>query len=231
MVIKVKEKKLSPTLVLVIFSIGLLLKVALAFSLPVYHDVGWYISLLEYHVSAFMNLIVLEHPPLGYSPYLLFLELFGLHDFVLRFVPLIFGLLELFTLYLVAKKWFGKRTADCTIILFSILYFATINTLSPEGDGSIMGFFSLLFFYCLSEHYDYLQRFHSEKDYSRKSTLFLFLSGFFLGILLLIKVRAILFFIPCILYSVYRTRNIFTTIKVLFPLCIISLLIFAIFPL
>ncbi|MEK6867955.1 MAG: glycosyltransferase family 39 protein, partial [Nanoarchaeota archaeon] len=271
-------------MVFLIFFIGLFLKIALAFSLPVYHDVGWYISLLEYHDSAFMNLIVLEHPPFGYYPYLLFMSLFGMHDFVLRFVPLIFGLLELLLVYLIAKKWFGRRTADCTIILFSLFYFAAINTLSPEGDGSIMGFFSLLFFYCISAYYDLdhlkdytkkkpflfhqLETDHGKCDFPRRAHFIrrpppvsarvglqfprdfplaskisakplvlhqwkipLLLAGLFLGILLLIKVRAVLFFIPCILYSCYKTRNFFRSFKDLFVLGIISVFVFAIFPL
>ena len=201
---KSKEKGLSPLLVLLIFFIGILLKVALAFSLPVYHDVGWYISLLEYHDAAFINLIVLEHPPLGYYPYLLFLELFGLHDFVLRFVPLLFGCLQLFLLYYVARKWFGKKTADYTIILSSLLYFAAINNLSPEGDGSIMGFFSLLFFYCVFEYYQSFKDYFAERR--QQNIIFFLLSGLFLGVLLLIKVRAILFFVPFFFTAIIKQR-------------------------
>lgn len=222
-----QNKPLPLILILFIFLSGLVLKIVLVYSLPLYHDVGWYISLLKHHDSSFMNLIVLEHPPWGYYPYLFSLELFGVHDYAIRLVPLFFGLLELALIYLIAKKWFGKRTADFSIILFSLLYFVVINTLSPEGDGSIASVFSLLLFYFFSAYYDA----YAECGSCAKKKLFLILSGVFLGALLLIKVRMILFFIPLFIYSLYRTRVFLQTVKDLFIVGLLSLLIFAIFPL
>lgn len=213
------KKQLHISLVLFVFLFGFFLKALLAFSLPIFHDVGWYISLAHYYDHTFMNLIVLEHPPFGYYPYFLFLTLFGTEDFVLRLVPFCFAVLEVFLMYLIAKNWFGKTTAQYTIILFSLTYFAAINALSPEGDGSIMSVISLLLFYCFFEYY---QR-HERK--------WLFWSGIFLGLHLLIKVRAVLFLIPLFLYSIYKTRNFFKTVVHMTIIGLLALIFFSIFPL
>ncbi len=208
-------------IVFVLFLLGIIFKLLLVFTLPVYHDVGWYISLLKHHDSAYMNLAIIEHPPFGYYPYLFLLKIFGVHDFVIRLVPFLFSLIELALMYLIAKKWFGKKVAFYTIIFFSLTYFATVNALSPEGDGSIMGVISLLLFYCWYEYYS------NNKKNNRVMLLF---TGIFLGILFLIKVRAILFVFPLWLYSYYKTKNFLKTIKDLFFVGIISGSLFLIFP-
>lgn len=213
-----EEKSTSTNLLIFIVFFGVFLKLALAYFLPIYHDVGWYAALANYHDSAFMNLAAIEHPPFGYYPYLLFMKLFGIDDFILRLVPFFFSLLELWLMYLIAKKWFGRETATATLILFSLTYYATINALSPEGDGSIMGLISLALFYCWYEYY------------SSKDNFFLYWSGIFLGITFLIKVREVLFFLPLFCYSFYKTRKFFETIKDVGILAFFSLLIFSIFP-
>ncbi len=215
-------------IVFILFLTGLIFKLLLVFTLPVYHDVGWYISLLEHHDSAYMNLAIIEHPHFGYYPYLLFLEIFGTRDFVIRLVPFLFSLIELALIYLIAKKWFGKKVALYTIILFSLTYFATFNALSPEGDGSIIGVISILLFYCL---YEYYSNNNNNSNNKQSARAMLFFTGIFLGVLFLIKVRAILFVFPLFLYSYYKTKNFLRTIKDLFFVGIVSGTIFLIFPL
>jgi 4-amino-4-deoxy-L-arabinose transferase-like glycosyltransferase len=214
-----KQRELAWSFVFLIFIVGIVLKIGLVFALPVHHDVGWYISLAEHHDSAYMNLIVLEHPPFGYYPFLLGMSIFGIDDTVIRFVSFLFSILELLLLYLIAKKWFGNITSQYVIILFSLTYFATVNALSPEGDGSIMGFVSLLFFYFVYE-------FYKSKKYWN-----LMWSGFFLGVLLLIKVRAVLFFIPFVFYCLYKTRSVIQTVKDGIAVLLCGSVIFSIFPL
>lgn len=208
---------------LFILVLGIFLKLLLVSSLPVYHDVGWYISLATHYDSAFMNLIVLEHPPFGYYPYFIALQLLGIHDWVIRLVPFLFSLIELGLVYLIAKKWFDTKTAWYTVALFSLTYFAAFNALSPEGDGSIMGLFSLLLLYSFFLFYDAVKR--------KNHSLYFFLSCFFLGFLLLIKVRAIIVLLPLFLYSYYKTRNILQTVLHTFLLGFFAALVFCIFPL
>lgn len=222
-----KIQRIPLYFILFFFLLGIILKILLAFSLPVYHDVGWYISLATYHDASYMNLIVLEHPHYGYYPYLLFLALFGIKDWAVRIAPLLFSFMEILLLYIIARKWFGKTTANWVLVLSSVLYFAFINALSPEGDGSIMGFFSILLFYCFSEYYD-----SNCSKYSKPHQWkFLILSGIFLGIHFLIKVRTILFILPLVIYSYYKNKDCMKTAYDMVVIGTVSLIIFSIFPL
>lgn len=213
--------------ILFFFILGIILKILLAFSLPVYHDVGWYISLASYHDISYMNLIILEHPPYGYYPYLLFLTIFGTKDWVIRITPLLFSVMEILLLYSIAKKWFDTATANWVLVLSSVSYFAFINALSPEGDGSIMGFFSILLFYCFSEYYDSKLSEHPR----RQQWKFLLLSGIFLGVHFLIKIRTILFLLPLVIYSYYKNKDVLKTAFDMVVLGAVSIILFSIFPL
>lgn len=204
-------------MLLFIFLFGLFLKICLMFSLPVFHDVGWYYSLVSYHDNSYMNLIVLEHPPFGYYPFFIALNFIGMYDWVIRLVPLLFSIVEILFLYYISKKWFGVPTALYAVILFSLTYFATFNSLSPEGDGSIMGLFSLLLFYCVYEYYRTSQK------------RFLFFIGIFLGIHFLIKVRTVIFIVPIIIYSYYSTQQFLRTLKDIFLIIAISGALFSVF--
>jgi hypothetical protein len=81
-----------------------------------------------------------------------------------------------------------------------------------------MGFFSLLLFFSFFEWY----RMHERK--------YLLLTGLFLGIHLLIKIRTILFVLPLFLYSFYKTKDIRSTFQDITSLCFFASIIFSIFP-
>lgn len=214
-----QEKEFSFPTLLFILILGILLKFLLVFFLPIYHDLGAFSAYAHYHDSAYMNLLVLQHPPLGYYPYLLSLKILGIHDYALRIVPFLFSILEIPLLYFISRRWFGKTTAFYSLLLFSLTYFATFHSLSPEGDGSIMGLFSLLLLFSFLEWYA-----TSEQKY-------LLVSGIFLGILFLIKVRAVLFLLPLFFYSYYKTRDVWKTIKHMISISFYAGAIFSIFPL
>lgn len=213
------KKEFSFPLLFFILGLGILLKFLLVFFLPLYHDMGLYGAFANHYDSAYMNLIVIKHPPLGNYPYFLSLKILGIHDYAVRLVPFLFSLLELPLLYFITKRWFGKTAAFYSLLLFSLTYFATFHSLSPEGDGSIMGLFSLLLLFSFLEWYT---------KHERK---LLFVSGLFLGTLLLIKIRAVLFLVPLFCYSYYKTRNIWTTFRDMIFTSFYAGVIFLIFPL
>ena len=208
----------SRVFLFLILLFGVSTKVLGIFVLPIFHDVGWYRASTLFYDGSYMNLIQLEHPYLGYYFFLAGLKLFGIHDYVVRVVPFIFSLVELCLLFFIAKKWYDYKTAIAVVMLWSLTFFSYINALSPEGDGSIMAVFSIFLFYFL---YYFLENFDKKN---------LILSGIFYGLLILIKVRGILFLIPITIYFLYIKKNIKWCFVRISILCAIGLAVFSIFP-
>src|SRR5208283_3996683 len=83
-------------------------------------------------------------------------KLFGVNEASLRLFPAIFGVLGIWLIYLITKKWFDEKIAIIVAFLMTISTF----DLSNSQDGRmymIIIFCSLAGFYCL------YQSFYSEK--------------------------------------------------------------------
>lgn len=206
-------------LLFAILFLGIVLKLIGVFLLPVFHDVGWYRQLAIHYDAAYMNLIQLEHPPLGYYFFFLALKILGINAYVIRLVPFIFSLIEISLIYWLAKKWYNAKTANATLILWSLTFFSYVNALSPEGDGSIMAVFSIFLFYFL---YNYFEL---------KKSKYLVFAGVFYGLLMLIKVRAVLFIIPLSIFVAFKLKSVKNTIVHVFKICAIGGGVFLLFPL
>ncbi len=204
---------------LVIFFFGVATKLLGVFLLPVFHDVGWYRQLAIHNDAAYMNLIQLEHPPLGYYFFFFALKILGINAYVIRLVPFIFSLIEISLIYWLAKKWYGNKTANAALVLWSLTFFSYANALSPEGDGSIMAVFSIFLFYFLYKYFE-----------SRR-TKYLLLTGLFYGLLMLIKVRAVLFIIPLSIFIAFKFKNVKKTTGAVLKICAIGGGVFSLFPL
>lgn len=210
--------KINWTVLLILF-LGVAIKLTGVFLLPVYHDVGWYRPLTKFNDAAYMNLPLSQHPPLGQYFFILGLNLLGIEDYVVRLVPFIFSLIELLLIYWLAKKWYDQKIANATIILWSLTFFSYVNALSPEGDGSIMAVFSIFIFYFFYKYFE---------DLKTKNLL---LSGLFYGLTMLIKIRAVLFILPLILFIIYKRESLTNTFKIITKLSSTGLAVFSLFPL
>lgn len=86
----------------------------------------------------------IPHPPVGEFIYKSLLPF--THQENLRLIPVIFGFLNLFLIYYLAKISLGKRTAIWTAILFTVSFFSVLASLMIDTDGAIMPLFALLSF-------------------------------------------------------------------------------------
>lgn len=83
------------------------------------------------------------HPPLGEFIYRTAGKVVG-YDVHFRFVPLVFGLLNLCLLWYWLWVRGGNRAALWGVFLFSVSYFSILASLMVDTDGAIMPFFLLL---------------------------------------------------------------------------------------
>lgn len=197
---------------------GILTKLAGVFLLPVYHDVGWYRPMTEFNDGAYMNLLQVEHPYFGYYFFLAALKFVGVYDFVIRLVTFVFSLVEVVLLYLLAKKWCGIKTANAVLILWSLTFFAYVNALSADVDGSLMSVFSIFLFFFF---YTYTKT---------SKTKYLLITGLFYGALMLIKLRGVIFILPMMLFALYQTRSLKNTLWLCVKVGVLGLMVFSLFP-
>ncbi len=82
------------------------------------------------------------HPPLTEVIYSLTVKMFGSDR--LRCMPLIFGLVNLFLLYLLVSYKFGKKAGLWSAVFFALVFYNVLASLMVDIDGQILPFFLLL---------------------------------------------------------------------------------------
>lgn len=85
----------------------------------------------------------IPHPPLSQFIYRMAGEVVG-YDVDFRFVPLFFGILNLFLLSYFLRTFFGRREAIIGGLIWIFSYFSVLASLMVDTDGQIMPFFFLL---------------------------------------------------------------------------------------
>jgi 4-amino-4-deoxy-L-arabinose transferase-like glycosyltransferase len=85
----------------------------------------------------------IPHPPLGEFIYRVAGEIVGFNVHF-RFVPLFFGLLNLFLFYYLLRECLGRKIAAVGATLFTLSYFCVLASLMVDTDGQILPFFFLL---------------------------------------------------------------------------------------
>lgn len=76
-------------------------------------------------------------------------SLWGFDSWVLKLVPLLFGLLIMFISYLISRQLFGSRAAKITLLLIGFSFYPILSSLQLDVEGSLMTFFYLLAVYSL----------------------------------------------------------------------------------
>ncbi len=112
------------------------------------------------------------HPPLTEFIYQKTGDIFGLDSF--RITPLIFSLCNLFLLFIVSKRRYGKKNAFIISSIFAISFFSVLSSLMIDTDGAILPFFFLLSLW-------FYDSFKLEKN--KSINLFLMIVSIVLGIL------------------------------------------------
>ncbi len=132
----------------------------------------------------YVSVTAIPHPPLGEFIYRTAGRMVGF-DVHFRFVPLLFGTLNLILLYYLVRERFGKREALVAIGIWIFSYFSVLASLMVDTDGEIMPFFFLL---ALIGYYKYT----SGKKYTWLVLCVLAcIGGFFIKLSFLLAVAAI----------------------------------------
>ena len=84
------------------------------------------------------------HPPLTEFIYTTLGPILGDNNF--RFIPLFFGVLNLFLMFYLSKIIFDKKTALISAFLFIVSFYSLLASLMVDVDGAVMPFFLLLMF-------------------------------------------------------------------------------------
>lgn len=153
-----------------------------------------------------------SQPPLIIWTGYFFTQVFGFHDWVLKLIPFIFGLLMVIVLVKTGEELFDFKTGFFTAIIFSSCAIFSIYIKRFQLDIPVL-FFILLSFY-------FIIKFLKSPDY--KYCLF---AGIFFGLSLMTKLF-VGFVVPLILISFFITlffhKNTFNKQKVFIGLMIIS---------
>ena len=173
----------------------------------------------KYGISVYHN-----HPPLVVWLNMLFTGLFGIETCVLRLVPLLFSVLTLFLLYKTATYLYNKKAGLIAVALATFTYYPTQAALQV-GDEGVLAFFFLSAIFSLLKY--------SES----KSKRWLFLVIASTGLALLVKETAFMLFPVLFLYILISNHNgnfysnLKASIKIFTMILLLSLIIFAIYPL
>ncbi|NBV76656.1 hypothetical protein EBR66_00605 [bacterium] len=92
---------------------------------------------------AYVSETEIPHPPLSQFIYALAGKVTG-YDVHLRFVPLTFGLINLFLLWYWMRHRFGPREALLGALFFALSFYSVLASLMVDTDGQILPFFLLI---------------------------------------------------------------------------------------
>ena len=150
---------------------------------------------------------------------------FGTEHWIFRFVMLLFGLGTIILTYLISMKIYKKRnSALLAVTIMSFSFYHILASLQMGEEGSSLTFFMTLFIYVFILYKE------------NHSLNYLILLGFVFGIAILIKSNAILILGVIGIYELWTNRKdnikliIIKFLKLMFPILLIGLLLFSIFP-
>jgi len=154
----------------------------------------WSIEMQNYHYLSLGKLI--PHPPVSLTFYKLFTDIFGIKTYVLRLVPLIFGLATILIVYIISKKHYNKKAAYISIGLMALSFWHILASLQIDMDGSILSF---IFALNILAYLNYTERSKKKK--------WLITTGLLFGIALLTKISAIMLVLIFGIYAITKKNQ------------------------
>ena len=194
--------------------------------LALYSDeAGWANDLIKPNLD---NIEYVPHPPL-----MIVLEQFAYKitkaDIIsFRLVPFLISIINMILIYVIAKKWYNKKTAITAIALFTISYWATQAALQIDMDGSLLTLWFILAAMFTSNYFKKGEQTDENSKIKLKNQILL---GIVLGLTMLSKYTGVLLFVTIFIYAILKTKSIKKTIKYLALPTITSGIVFSLFPL
>ncbi len=158
-----------------------------------------------------------HHPPLSMLLFLIS-NIFFDGAFAFRIVPIIFGVLSIFMIYILAEFVYNRRVAFMAGILASVSFYHVLASIQIDQHGATH------FFFFLVAIYGYLRW-----EQGRNITWFI-LGGVGAGLASLNVYSALFLFVTLALYTLIQNREIIRSVIIMSLFSFISLLIYSIFP-
>lgn len=183
-----------------------------------FFDEAWWVLLLKNMLNGqLVYTTVIPHPPISVMLYYFFVLVGGISIPVVRFMPLVVGLLTVATSYFFAKSLYGKREAVLASLFMAFIFYPVWMSLFIDVDGNVLALFSLLTLFA----------FH--KTETTKKRWWLIAGGVFLGLAFLSKYSAVLLVPALLLYDAVSCR--LKNLKPIILMTAIGIAVFALFPL
>ncbi len=159
-----------------------------------------------------------HHPPLSMALFLIS-NIFFDGAFAFRIVPIVFGVLSIFMIYLLAEFVYGRRAAVISALLAAVSFYHILASVQLDQHGSTH------FFFFLCAIYGYLRW-----ERGRSVRWFIF-GAVAAGLAMLNVYSAIFLFIALALYTFIQNREFVRSLIIMSVFSLISLLVYAVFPL
>ena len=169
------------------------------------------------------------HPPLYSWLAMPFTSVLGMSNIAFRLIPLIFGALTMYLVFVIARRYFGDKAALWSIAIIGFSYYHILASVQITIDGSILAFFYLLtlYFFMRYSEFDIKDELTCGIGKAKiKINRWLPLAGIAFGFAMLTKVSAILVLPPIVIYSLIKSRSVKRTTLELGTICIIGSLMF-----
>jgi 4-amino-4-deoxy-L-arabinose transferase-like glycosyltransferase len=211
--------------------------------LALYSDeAGWANDLIKSNLD---NIEYVPHPPLMIVLQQTMNKITNADIISFRLVPFLISIMNTIIIYIIARRWYNKKTAIIAVALFTVSYWATQASLQIDMDGSlIMTWFLLAAIFTsnyfkkekveekqegnreIEEKANKLTNNNSNTKLKNQTLL-----GIVLGLIMLSKYTGILLFAMVFVYAIIKTKNIKKTIQFLLVPTIVSGIVFSLFPL
>lgn len=195
-----KLKELKDVFIKILIITGIFIHLSV-FVLPFYDDsagIGVLLSTIHRIPAGLMYFL---HFPTGVIFYYLSSIIFGISDFSIRLVPIVFNFLSICLIYKTSYEFFNKKTAMIALFLSFFTFFPYFMSTLAEFDGAMMAFFSLLSFYSL----------HSFLKSNNKILFLIFLISS--GILVSLKLKSLIMIVPMMITIVLYTKDVKKTLR------------------
>ncbi|GEM_PF-2951406 len=179
--------------VLVLFALGIILRL-FVFTLPISDDNGLWGFHIRAHNAAFLQPVAIPHPPVGPWLYDFSSLLFGSNEIALRAVPVFSSLLVAMLVFLIAKKFFDKKTAVLALAIFLFAFFPFASSVIIDSDNTVLAIVAAAMLFLTMKT--------GTENKSKKTVVLL---GLLCGIGLMTKIQAIFFALPVlVVFFIYR---------------------------
>ncbi len=164
------------------------------------------------------NPSISHHPPLSMALWAVSTFVFGDNTFAFRLVPLMFGIISIFLIYLLAKEMYGEKAGIISAAIAALAFYHILASLLVDVHGAIQFTFFIAAVYFFVKH---------EKTGKTRELIY---SGALAGVALLNAYTGAFLFVMLSVYSLIKDRKVITTAKTIIKLSAVAAAVYSLFP-